>query len=280
MNDWRFAMLRPALFILAASALASPLRAEVLASVDEAVLTWDQLVAMIGGEGNMAALGLTSPAEAEDVLMSWVREQLIVTAAHEAGLDSDPVVASYIDQAVRQILLEAYLSRLTDGITVSRLEVENYVATWKPTYLIEIHPRHILVPQADLAQSLLSRLQSGESFETLAETYSICPSAADGGDLGWLRRGDAVMEFEEAAFALSPGSMSGVVHTSMGYHIIKLLETRQITPAPTDSEIVQLVGMELTSAAQENALLGVLDSLQAAHVVNVYPERLLEHAGN
>lgn len=280
MNDWRHTMLRPAWIILAASALASPLHAEVLASVDDSALTWEQLAAMIGGEGNVAALGLTSTAEAEDVLMSWVREQLIVMAAQEAGLDSDPVVAAQIDQAVRQILLDAYLSRVTGDITVSRMQVENYVATWKPTYLIEIHPRHILVPRADLAQSILSRLQSGESFETLAQTYSICPSAADGGDLGWLRRGDAVMEFEEAAFALTPGSMSGVVHTSMGYHIIKLLETRQISPVPTDSEIVQLAGMELTSAAQERAILGVLDSLQAAHVVTTYPERLLEHAGN
>ncbi len=280
MKDWRLAMLRPAWIVLAVSVLASPLRAEVLASVDDAALTWEQLVAMIGGEGNVASLGLSSAAEAEDVLMSWVREQLIVTAAKEAGLDSDPEVSAYIDQAVRQILLEAYLSRITGDITVSRMQVENYVATWKPSYLIEIHARHILVPQADLAQSILSRLQSGESFETLAQTYSICPSAADGGDLGWLRRGDAVIEFEEAAFALSPGSMSGVVHTSMGYHVIKLLETRQITPVPTDSEIVQLAGMELTSAAQERALMDVLDSLQAAHVVTIYPERLLEHAGN
>jgi len=260
--------------------LAQGASAEVLASVDNATLTWDQLVAMVGGEQNKQYIGVGSLPEAEDVLNSWVREELIVQAAESDDLRADPTVAASIDQAVRQILLDAYIARLTQEVQVSRLEVENYVASWAPSYRVEIHARHILVPTAELAQSLLARVRSGESFDTLAQQYSICPSAPNGGDLGWLRRGQAVLPFEEAAFSLSPGQMSGVVRTSMGYHIIKVLETRPITPAPTDAAIDSLAQQELLQDAQEQVLMGALDSLQNLHTVDIYPERLLEHVQN
>jgi peptidyl-prolyl cis-trans isomerase C len=261
--------------------LAAPVvSAEVLASVDDATLTWEELAAMVGGEENRQYLGVTSLAEAEDVLRSWVREELVVQAAEAGNLAANPEIAAAIDQAVRQILLEAYLANATADIQISRLDVENYVSSWTQSYEVEIHARHILVPSEELAQSLLSRVRSGESFDALAAEYSICPSASEGGDLGWLRRGQAVLPFEEAAFSLAPGAMSGVVKTSMGYHIIKVLETRPIAPVPTDAEILSLAEQELGQAAQEDALLEILDSLEAMHAVTMYPDRLLLHVQN
>lgn len=266
--------------MLAVALSAPAVSAEVLASVDDATLTWEDLAAMVGGEENRQYLGVTNLAEAEDILRSWVREELVIQAAGDENLQADPEIAAAIDQAVRQILLDAYLSRATADIQVSRLDVENYVASWAPSYKVEIHARHILVPTAELAQSLLSRVRAGESFDALAMEYSICPSSADGGDLGWLRRGQAVLPFEEAAFSLTPGEMSGVVETSMGFHIIKVLETRPISPVPTDSEILDLAEQELVQDAQEGALLGLLESLEAQHSVTLYPDRLLEHVQN
>jgi len=270
----------PAAVLIAAALCAIPAHADVLASVDTTSLTWDQLVALVGGEQNRQYLGVTSSAEAEDVLRSWVREELLVQAAEEENLASDPEVAAAIDSQIRQILLEAYISKATADIEVSRLDVENYVASWGDSYRMEIHARHILVPDEDLAQSLLARLRSGESFDTLAMEYSTCPSAPDGGDLGWLSRGQAVVPFEEAAFSLAPGQMSGVVHTSMGYHIIKVLETRPLSPAPSDEDILALAEQELYASEQEQVLMSLLDSLEARHTVTMYPERLLEHVQN
>lgn len=251
---------------------------EVLASVDDATLTWEELVAMVGGEENSQYLAVGTLSEAEEMLRSWIREELVVRAAQDAGFAQRPEIADAIDQAVRQILLEAFLGEQTADVEVSRLTMENYVTAWKDSYKIEIHARHILLPDRAQAQSVLSRLQAGESFEALAAELSICPSSSQGGDLGWLSRGQAVLAFEEAAFALGAGSTSGIVETSMGFHIIKLLETRPITPVPTDDQIFQLVGDELTMDAQENAVMSILDSLEATHSVMLYPERLLEHA--
>ncbi|KAK2604656.1 hypothetical protein N8I77_007569 [Diaporthe amygdali] len=69
------------------------------------------------------------------------------------------------------------------------------------------------------------RIKSGEvSLGDLAVTESDCSSARKRGDLGYFGRGDMQKEFEDAAFALQPGEISGVVDTASGLHLIERLE--------------------------------------------------------
>ena len=77
----------------------------------------------------------------------------------------------------------------------------------------------------DLADKVLKQLQDGADFSQLAKTYSDDKSnAANGGELGSFGRGVMVKEFEDAAFALRPGQLSGIVQTPFGFHIIKVEE--------------------------------------------------------
>lgn len=64
------------------------------------------------------------------------------------------------------------------------------------------------------------RLAKGEAFEVLARELSDCPSKERGGDLGYFERGRMVEEFDEAAFQLQTGTISDVLETKFGYHII------------------------------------------------------------
>jgi peptidyl-prolyl cis-trans isomerase SurA len=75
------------------------------------------------------------------------------------------------------------------------------------------------------ANQLLDSVKSGRDFSELAKLYSDDSlSALQGGGLGKAKRGSFVKEFEDAAFLLQPGEVSGVVETEFGYHIIKLID--------------------------------------------------------
>ena len=84
-----------------------------------------------------------------------------------------------------------------------------------------IRARHILVDHDYEIQDLIKKIEEGQSFEDLAKDFSKCPSGLQGGDLGHFSKGQMVKPFEEAAFSLEIGEVSGVVQTQFGYHLIK-----------------------------------------------------------
>jgi peptidyl-prolyl cis-trans isomerase SurA len=144
-------------------------------------------------------------------------------------------------ETMKKQLLKSKLQRLKFGdITVSRREVEEFFENYRdslPPVPEEVEVSHIYmapkvsarVKQAtyEKAKIILDSIKAGGDFATFAKRYSEDPgSAVHGGDLGWARRGDFVKEFEEATFALKPGEISDVVETSLGYHIIQLLDRR------------------------------------------------------
>jgi len=85
----------------------------------------------------------------------------------------------------------------------------------------KVAARHILVQHEYEAQDLIKKMADGDSFETLAQKFSKCPSGQRGGDLGEFGRGRMVPAFEEAAFALEVGATSAPVQTRFGYHLIQ-----------------------------------------------------------
>jgi len=79
-----------------------------------------------------------------------------------------------------------------------------------------------------------------ESFAALAKKDSACPSKDQGGDLGWFPRAGSMVEpFAKTAFALKPGTLSDVVTTQFGCHLILVMEHKQ--GQPTRFEDVQEV---------------------------------------
>ncbi|HDK35633.1 MAG TPA: parvulin peptidyl-prolyl isomerase, partial [Bacteroidetes bacterium] len=125
-------------------------------------------------------------------------------------------------------------------IRISRSEVEQFYNTMKdslPKRGTSVNLSHLLLmvkPGKDAKEEAYKKiseiekeLKAGADFAALAKKYSQDPgSAAKGGDLGYVTRGDLVKPFEEAAFKLKPGQMSGIVETKYGYHIIKMIDRK------------------------------------------------------
>jgi parvulin-like peptidyl-prolyl isomerase len=104
----------------------------------------------------------------------------------------------------------------------------------------QVWAKHILVEQEAVAFALLSRYQSGESWDALAAQYSNDTANKDlGGDLGWFGRGAMVDAFGEAAFSTPVGQVAGPVQTGFGWHLILVLghETRRLDPTAYQAAI-------------------------------------------
>jgi len=76
------------------------------------------------------------------------------------------------------------------------------------------------------AEAIHKRLMNGEPFEQLSVLYSQGPGAAAGGDVGYIERGIIHSEVEDVAFSLPLNQISGVIESSVGFHIIQVIDRR------------------------------------------------------
>ena len=104
------------------------------------------------------------------------------------------------------------------------------------------------------AEELLKQAKAGADFAELAKKHSEDEaSAKNGGDLDYFGRGRMVPEFDQAVFAMEPGTMSDVVKTQYGYHIIKLVDKKSATTRPLADVRQQLTDQLAYQRAQAQA---------------------------
>jgi len=194
--------------------------------------------------------GQENLAQARDWILNVTIEQVLTEqAATAAGIViSDDDVNAYIQEMIAEAGgEESFRARLAEwgetyedawqevraqliGMAMTQRIIENV-----PTTAEHVHARHILVDTPQEAERILAQLQANADFATLAKAYSQDTSTREsGGDLGFFPRGILVApEVEEAAFALQPGQFSGVVTSTLGYHIVQVIErdpARAISP--------------------------------------------------
>lgn len=131
----------------------------------------------------------------------------------------------------------------------------------------EIHARHILVKTEDEAKDVIKQLDGGKDFAELAKEKSTDSSGSDGGDLGFFSKGRMVPEFEEAAFALKPGTYTKTpVKSQFGFHVIKVEEIRDA--APPKFEDVQQQVRQLVMRDKYLALLEKAKTSEKVEIVD------------
>ena len=115
------------------------------------------------------------------------------------------------------------------------------------------------------ARDVLSQIKAGGDFGELAKKNSEDSTASNGGELGWVVRGQTVKEFEDTAFAMKPGQVSDLVKTVYGIHILKL-EDKQTAHLQSFAEVKGGILAELekqnVAAAQEKLTNDLMSRLR------------------
>jgi peptidyl-prolyl cis-trans isomerase SurA len=145
----------------------------------------------------------------------------------------------------------------------------------------EVRARHLLIqvaPKATPEQVEQARLKAvalmaeakkpGVDFSALAKAKSEGPSASDGGDLGFFKRGVMVAEFDKVAFTLPIGGISEPVRTKFGWHVIRVEEHRA-TPAKPFEEMKDVLRERLTRGQLEKYTDQFVQELRAAAAIDV-----------
>ncbi|HLH35789.1 MAG TPA: peptidyl-prolyl cis-trans isomerase [Alloacidobacterium sp.] len=188
---------------------------------------------------------------------------------------------------------------------VTDAEVQQYYNQHQSDYKVDdqVKVRHILIkvdPNADAktdaaakqkAEDILKQLHNGGNFAELAKKYSDDPGSKDtGGELGFIKHGVTVPEFDKAAFALQPGQTSDLVKTKFGYHIIQSEEKETAHTRPLDevkptivsvmtrqkeSQAQQAFAQQLANEAQKN---GMAQTAAAHHLQVVTTDYLAQNA--
>lgn len=120
------------------------------------------------------------------------------------------------------------------------------------------------------AEQVLKDAKGGKDFAALAKEHSQDPgSAVNGGDLGFFQQGQMVGPFNDAAFSLAPGTISDLVETSFGYHIIKVAEKQPGRLVPLD-EVRAEVEQYLQNVNREQQTDAFVESLKAKGKVEIF----------
>jgi peptidyl-prolyl cis-trans isomerase D len=114
------------------------------------------------------------------------------------------------------------------------------------------------------AQDILNQAKKGANFEDLAKKYSEDPGTKDkGGDLGWIIQGQTVAEFEKAAFSLPKGSISDLVKTQYGFHILKIIDKESAHTKPFE-EVKDSIRTPLLLSEADKRAGDIADKLSQA----------------
>ncbi len=156
------------------------------------------------------------------------------------GMSIEKIKREFREETKKNLMAQKVQQQKFGQIDVTRREVFEFYESYKDSLglipekftlgHIFINPKNnssVKETARKFAESLLDSLNHGHDFAQLATKYSDDPgSKAQGGDLGFVKRGDFLPEFESAAYALKENEISGVVESPVGFHIIQLLERK------------------------------------------------------
>lgn len=247
---------------------------DVVASVGEKKITLEDF----NKKYNEIRMSTINPPTRAVFLEDMVRYELGVQEAEKRKLDQDPMVKDRFRQEMYKVLLEKELGQKIQKMEVSDAEMKEFYKT-SP----EVRTSHILVsykPGANAEQIAEAKKRATEildevkkskrPFEELVRLYSDDPlSKQAGGDVGWQSRVALVPAYYDAALAMKPGEVKGLIETQFGFHIVKLVGRRTYEEA--DKKQIRAAVFDQKRRATFNEFF---DKLKKGYSIKTNPELL------
>lgn len=256
----------------AAAAQGSPTLAEVGPS-RVSVSDFRMLLGAIREASGVAAtLETLTPTGRERLLNALIEKQLYALGARDEGLDREPDVRFWIDQAVNEVLAKKYLETKARGIDTSEPALEAFYHAHRAEFvsISKVKVRHVLLASRAEAEAVIAIARSGQPFIDVVKARTVDEQTREsGGDLGWIARGVMVKSFEDLVFSLGPGEIGGPVETSSGFHVVQVddVEAPAVPPFASIKD-----GVKVRKIAAGVAALKT--DLAARHPVTVQKEAL------
>lgn len=197
---------------------------KILATVAGEAITEREVEETLLSMGQRAAT-YDNPTGREAILEQLINRKLLLLDAKRNLFEREEEFKAQLARLKEELLSNYAVEKVIKNVRISDDEVKAFFEEHKSEFRSpeRINTSHILVDSEETASNIKGEIERGEiSFEDAAKKYSSCPSAQSGGALGDSARGQFVPEFEDAAFALTPGEISDPVKTQFGYHIIRL----------------------------------------------------------
>ena len=235
-------------------------------------------------------------------LDNYVAKRLMIQEALKTSYDQRPEVKLVTDAARESALFDRYIrdvvasnvitdddirkyydEHMNDFRTPERVEVRHIVISWSSRTKEEARRRGEqvlaeLMPyrMAPNANTDAGRQMISARFADAARRYSEDGVAQEGGYLGWSGRGQYDKNFEDAAFGMKAGTMSGIIETPFGYHLI-LVENKEdagVVPFDIARTSVReiLLGRKMTEIMA--AVTRMTNELRQSSKIAIYPENI------
>lgn len=209
-----------------------------------------------------------------DFLENYViTREVLYQEAKKKGLDRNQEILAKVEDFRKAMIIDALIEgELRGKSEPTEEEIQQYYKENKSLFTepLEVKIRHIVVNSEPVLKEVLTRLSRGESFEKLAYAYNIDRTRDDGGNLGYLRRGQlapSFAQFEEAAFSLmKKGDISEVVRTPYGYHIIRLDDMRETALRPFD-QVKEKIRFFLQAKKKQEAYLNYVKEAKSRSTI-------------
>ncbi len=213
----------------------------------------------------------------ESILTQMIDQTLLEDAARKSGLDKRAAYQLALRNQRRAVMAHAFMSaEVLANVTEEKI-AEAYEAQIASVPAVpEVRSAHILVEDKALADELKAKLDEGADFATLAAEHSTDPTAARGGDRGWLPYDRMVPAYAEAVRGMVEGELEGPVQTPFAWHLIRI-DGKRDRPVPPLEQVEGALIRQLSQQIEDDTLTRLRDAASIELLTGELPAAVVRY---